>query len=109
MVSGARCQVLVMSTVLEYYLRACLMKVLAFIFAYMALPDHDAIVLQSNETNAIKVEECMAATIKIGVSCSMDSPPQQMTIEIVVNELERLSSCLYGKAERNCKKEQCVS
>ncbi|GJR38748.1 kinase-like domain-containing protein [Tanacetum coccineum] len=43
----------------------------------MALPDHvidvidgDAIVLQSTEANAKKVEECLAATIKIGVSCS---------------------------------------
>nr|GEV78628.1 protein kinase-like domain-containing protein [Tanacetum cinerariifolium] len=64
-------------------------------FAYMALPDHvsdviddDAIVLQSTEANAKKVEECMAATIKIGVSCSVDSPPQRMKIEIVVNELK---------------------
>ncbi|GKC24114.1 kinase-like domain-containing protein [Tanacetum coccineum] len=66
-------------------------------FAYMALPDHavdvidnDAIVLQSTETNAKKVEECLAATIKIGVSCSVDSPPQRMKIEIVVNELQRI-------------------
>ncbi|GKE84367.1 kinase-like domain-containing protein, partial [Tanacetum coccineum] len=51
-------------------------------FASMALPDHvvdvidgDAIVLQSKEANAKKVEECLAATIKIGVSCSVDSPP----------------------------------
>ncbi|GJV35192.1 leucine-rich repeat protein [Tanacetum coccineum] len=72
-------------------------------FAYVALPDHvidvidnDAIVLQSTEANAIKVEECMAATIKIGVSCSMDSPPQRMTIEIVVNELERILNGLQN-------------
>nr|GEW26341.1 protein kinase-like domain-containing protein [Tanacetum cinerariifolium] len=44
-------------------------------FAYMALPDHvidviddDAIVLQSTEVIAKKVEECLVATIKIGVS-----------------------------------------
>ncbi|GKF93245.1 kinase-like domain-containing protein, partial [Tanacetum coccineum] len=44
-------------------------------FAYMAFPDHvidvidnDAIVLQSTEANAKKVEECLVATIKIGVS-----------------------------------------
>ncbi|GKB22730.1 kinase-like domain-containing protein [Tanacetum coccineum] len=85
-------------------------------FASMALPDHvtdvidgDAIVLQSKEVNAKKVEECLAATIKIGVSCSVDSPPERMKIEIVVNELQRLSSCLYGKAESNRKKEQCMS
>lgn len=48
-------------------------------FAYMALPDHvidvtdgDAIVLQSTEANAKKVEECLVATIKIGVSCSFN-------------------------------------
>ncbi|GJV47866.1 leucine-rich repeat protein [Tanacetum coccineum] len=51
-------------------------------FAYMAFPDHvidviddDAIVLQRTEANAKKVEECLVATIKIGVSCSVDSPP----------------------------------
>ncbi|GJV60562.1 pentatricopeptide repeat-containing protein [Tanacetum coccineum] len=63
-------------------------------FAYMALPDHvidvidnDAIVMQSTEANAREVEECLAATIKIGVSCFVDSPPQRMKIEIVINEL----------------------
>ncbi|GKD39554.1 kinase-like domain-containing protein, partial [Tanacetum coccineum] len=66
-------------------------------FAYMALPDRvideidgDAIVLQSTEANAKKVDECLIATIKIGVSCSVDSPPQRMKIEIVVNELQRI-------------------
>ncbi|GJV87888.1 leucine-rich repeat protein [Tanacetum coccineum] len=94
-------------------------------FAYMALPDHavdvidgDAIVLQSSEANAKKVEECLVATIKIGVSCSVDSPPQRMKIEIVVNELQRihevlqniygLSSSLYGEGESNINKEQCM-
>ncbi|GJV05274.1 leucine-rich repeat protein [Tanacetum coccineum] len=91
-------------------------------FAYMSLPDHavdlidgDAIVLQSTEANAKKVEECLVATIKIGVSCSMDSPPQRLKIEIVVSELQRildvlqniqgLSSSLYGEVESNCNKE----
>ncbi|GJT65283.1 kinase-like domain-containing protein [Tanacetum coccineum] len=66
-------------------------------FASMALPDHvaeviddDAIVLQSTEANAKKVEECLVATIKIRVSCSVDSPPQRMKIEIVVIELQRI-------------------
>ncbi|GKE26844.1 leucine-rich repeat protein [Tanacetum coccineum] len=65
-------------------------------FASMALPDHVmllmvmASVLQSKEVNAKKVEECLAATIKIGVSCSVDSPPQRMKIDIVVNELQRI-------------------
>ncbi|PWA95598.1 protein kinase-like domain-containing protein [Artemisia annua] len=72
-------------------------------FAYMALPDHvidviddDAIVLQSTEANAKKVEECLVATIKIGVSCSVDSPPQRMKIEIVVNELRRILDVLQN-------------
>ncbi|GJQ89109.1 kinase-like domain-containing protein, partial [Tanacetum coccineum] len=72
-------------------------------FAYMALPDHavdvidgDAIVLQSTEANAKKVEECLVATIKIGVSCSVDSPPQRMKIEIVVNELQRILDVLQN-------------
>ncbi|GJV09711.1 leucine-rich repeat protein [Tanacetum coccineum] len=72
-------------------------------FAYMALPDHavdvidnDAIVLQSTEANAKKVEECLIATIKIGVSCSLDSPPQRMKIEIVVIELQRILDVLQN-------------
>ena len=72
-------------------------------FAYMALPDHvvdviddDAIVLQSTEANAKKVEECLVATIKIGVSCSVDSPPQRMKIEIVVNELQHILDVLQN-------------
>ncbi|PWA80122.1 protein kinase-like domain-containing protein [Artemisia annua] len=72
-------------------------------FAYMALPDqvidvidNDAIVLQSTEANAKKVEECLAATIKIGVSCSVDSPPQRMKIEIVVNELQHILDVLQN-------------
>ncbi|GKG41003.1 kinase-like domain-containing protein, partial [Tanacetum coccineum] len=72
-------------------------------FAYMALPDHvidviddDAIVLQSTEANAKKVEECLAATIQVGVSCSLNSPPQRMKIEIVVNELQRIFDVLQN-------------
>ncbi|GJR08276.1 leucine-rich repeat protein [Tanacetum coccineum] len=72
-------------------------------FAYMALPDHvidvidnDAIVLQSTEANAKKVEECLIATIKIGVSCSVDSPPQRMKIEVVVIELQRILDVLQN-------------
>nr|GFA37186.1 protein kinase-like domain-containing protein [Tanacetum cinerariifolium] len=72
-------------------------------FAYMALPDHVidviddyAIVLQSMEANAKKVEECLIATIKIGVSCSLDSPPQRMKIEIVDIELQRILDVLQN-------------
>ncbi|GJR73815.1 leucine-rich repeat protein [Tanacetum coccineum] len=48
---------------------------------------------QSTEANAKKVEECLIATIKIGVSCSLDSPPQRMKIEIVVIELQIYPRC----------------
>nr|GEV41635.1 protein kinase-like domain-containing protein [Tanacetum cinerariifolium] len=72
-------------------------------FAYMALPDHvidiidnDVIVLQSTEANAKKVEECLAATIKIGVSCSLDSPPERMQIEMVVIELQRILDMIFA-------------
>ncbi|GJZ14754.1 leucine-rich repeat protein [Tanacetum coccineum] len=72
-------------------------------FAYMALPNHvvnvidnDAIVLQSTEANAMKMEECLVAIIKIGVSCSVDSPPQRMKIEIVVNDLQRILDVLQN-------------
>ncbi|GJY45371.1 kinase-like domain-containing protein [Tanacetum coccineum] len=72
-------------------------------FASMALPDHvtdviddDAIVLQSTEANAKKVEECLVATIKIGGSCSVDSPPQRMKIEIAVIELQRILDVLQN-------------
>ncbi|GKC52175.1 kinase-like domain-containing protein [Tanacetum coccineum] len=72
-------------------------------FACMAFPDHvidvidnDAIVLQSTEANAKKVEECLVATIKIGVSCSVDSPPERMKIEITVSELQRILDVLQN-------------
>ncbi|GJY90562.1 leucine-rich repeat protein, partial [Tanacetum coccineum] len=72
-------------------------------FASMALPDHVidiiddyAIVLQSSEANAKKVEECLVATIKIGVLCSVDSPPQRMKTEIVVIELQRILDVLQN-------------
>ncbi|PWA42089.1 leucine-rich repeat protein [Artemisia annua] len=77
-------------------------------YAYMALPDHvidviddDAIVLQSTEANAKKMEECLVAIIKIGVSCSVDSPPQRMKIENVVNELQRILDATDGFSTEN--------
>nr|GEV37465.1 leucine-rich repeat protein [Tanacetum cinerariifolium] len=72
-------------------------------FAYMALPDHvvdvienDAIVLQCTEGNVKKVKECLAAIIKIGVSCSVDSPPHRMKIEIIFIELQRILDVLQN-------------
>nr|GEV94055.1 ribonuclease H-like domain, reverse transcriptase, RNA-dependent DNA polymerase [Tanacetum cinerariifolium] len=51
---------------------------------------------EMTSTNAKKVEECLIATIKIGVSCSLDSPPQRMKIEIVVIELQRILDVLQN-------------
>nr|GFB30818.1 protein kinase-like domain-containing protein [Tanacetum cinerariifolium] len=58
--------------------------------------DNDAIVLQSTEANAKKVEQCLVATINIGVSCSFDSPPERMKIEITVTELQRILDVLQN-------------
>ncbi|GJV09538.1 leucine-rich repeat protein [Tanacetum coccineum] len=73
-------------------------------FAYMALPDHvvdvidnDVIVLQNTEANAQKMEKCLASIVKIGVSCSMDSPSQRINnIENVVKELEHILDALQN-------------
>uniref|UniRef100_A0A251UDG8 Protein kinase domain-containing protein n=1 Tax=Helianthus annuus TaxID=4232 RepID=A0A251UDG8_HELAN len=59
----------------------------------------DRIVLQNNEENAKKIEECLTLTIKIGVACSMDSPTQRMDVKKVVRELQRILDTLeniYG-------------
>nr|GEZ74650.1 leucine-rich repeat protein [Tanacetum cinerariifolium] len=70
-------------------------------FSYMAFPNHlidvindDVIVLQSTEANSKNVEECSTATMKIRVSCSMDSSSQRMKIDTVVNELQRILDVL---------------
>ncbi|KAJ0739585.1 putative protein kinase RLK-Pelle-LRR-XII-1 family [Helianthus annuus] len=78
-------------------------------FASMALPDHvfDAIddsilnVYQDNETfnqnreaNTKKVMECLALVMKIGVSCTMDSPLERMDMKNVVNELQHILDTL---------------
>ncbi|GKB16554.1 leucine-rich repeat protein [Tanacetum coccineum] len=72
-------------------------------FACMALPDNavdviddDTIVLQSTKANAYKLEECLVAIIQIGVSCSVDSPPQRMKIQFVVTELQRILDVLQN-------------
>ncbi|KAL7613675.1 hypothetical protein Lser_V15G08768 [Lactuca serriola] len=74
-------------------------------FADMALPDHvtdviddglldilqeDAIATQHTLAYANKIEDCLASTVKIGVSCSVDSPQQRMNIENVVHELQHI-------------------
>ncbi|KAD5961570.1 hypothetical protein E3N88_13043 [Mikania micrantha] len=78
-------------------------------FASMALPHHviDVInvnildfyqdketFIQNEEENVKKIEECLASTIKIGVSCTMDSPPQRMDIKKVMQELRHIHDAL---------------
>ncbi|KAI7733303.1 hypothetical protein M8C21_025293 [Ambrosia artemisiifolia] len=78
-------------------------------FASIALSNHvidviDASILkvyQDNEIamqeeNSKKIEECMASAIKIGVSCSMDSPLQRMDIKKVVHELWNIHDTLQS-------------
>ncbi|XP_071709628.1 uncharacterized protein [Rutidosis leptorrhynchoides] len=74
-------------------------------FASMALPNHvndiidgellnihheDYVNVRSRLSNAKIIEECVALTVKIGVSCSMDSPTQRMNIKNVVHELQHI-------------------
>ncbi|KAJ0771949.1 putative protein kinase RLK-Pelle-LRR-XII-1 family [Helianthus annuus] len=72
-------------------------------FALMSLPDQvvniiddAAIVEQSTEVKAKKMEECLVSTIHIGVSCSMDSPAQRMSIKHVVHELQHILDVLQS-------------
>ncbi|KAI3519840.1 hypothetical protein L1887_09057 [Cichorium endivia] len=78
-------------------------------FAHMALPNHvtnvidddllnflqeDAIGTQRSIANTKKIEECLASTVKIGVSCFVDSPSQRMNIKNVVQELQHILDIL---------------
>ncbi|KAM0068923.1 putative protein kinase RLK-Pelle-LRR-XII-1 family [Helianthus debilis subsp. tardiflorus] len=56
--------------------------------------DGSVIVEQSTEAKAKKMEECLISIIQIGVSCSLDSPPQRMSIEDVVHELQHILDVL---------------
>ncbi|XP_071738527.1 LRR receptor-like serine/threonine-protein kinase EFR [Rutidosis leptorrhynchoides] len=58
--------------------------------------DNDAISLQSTEEDVKKVEECLASTLKIGLSCSTDSPTQRMKIENVVRKLHHIKDALQN-------------
>ncbi|KAL8241360.1 hypothetical protein R6Q59_014715 [Mikania micrantha] len=42
------------------------------------------------------IEECVVSTIKIGVSCSLDSPTQRMDIKNVVHELQHILNTLQN-------------
>nr|XP_043621656.1 putative receptor-like protein kinase At3g47110 [Erigeron canadensis] len=56
--------------------------------------DSNILVMQSTEANAQKMEKCLASTIIIGVSCSLDSPSQRMNINSVVNKLLNVQDAL---------------
>ncbi|KAI7737382.1 hypothetical protein M8C21_024796, partial [Ambrosia artemisiifolia] len=43
--------------------------------------EEDTTFMQNKETNVKIIEECLASTIKIGVSCTVDSPLQRMDIK----------------------------
>ncbi|CAH1438698.1 unnamed protein product [Lactuca virosa] len=77
-------------------------------FADMALPDHVIDVIDDDLLNLLqedaipmiadvkKIEECMALTVKLGVSCSVDSPTQRMNIVNVVHELQHILDTLQN-------------
>ena len=52
--------------------------------------------MQYTLENGMKIEECLASTVNIGVSCSVDSPPQRMNIENVVHELQHVRETLQN-------------
>nr|XP_043634547.1 putative receptor-like protein kinase At3g47110 [Erigeron canadensis] len=72
-------------------------------FAHVALQGHisdiiddDAIVVQSTQAKAQKIEECLASIVKVGVTCSMESPSQRMNINSVVHELLHIRDVLQN-------------
>nr|XP_043628659.1 receptor kinase-like protein Xa21 [Erigeron canadensis] len=54
----------------------------------------DAIAIKNKVAKAKVIEDCLALTIKIGVSCSMDFPSRRMDIKVVVHELQRIQHAL---------------
>ncbi|GJW88811.1 kinase-like domain-containing protein [Tanacetum coccineum] len=57
---------------------------------------NEGLSLHDTEANAQKMEECLASILKIGVSCSVDSPPQRMNIENVVHQLRHILDVLQN-------------
>ena len=60
------------------------------------LLQEDAIATKCKIAYANKIEECLASTVNIGVSCSLDSPPQRMAIENVVRALQHVRGILQN-------------
>ncbi|GKA69550.1 kinase-like domain-containing protein [Tanacetum coccineum] len=65
-------------------------------FAYMALPDHVIDVIGINDGRIEGFAKMGKGYSRIGVSCSVDSPPQRMKIEVVVIELQRILDVLQN-------------
>ncbi|KAK1409525.1 hypothetical protein QVD17_36051 [Tagetes erecta] len=72
-------------------------------FASMALSENildvidvDAIAMHTTESNTNQMEECLASVVKIGVSCSMESPTLRMNINDVVHALLQISDTLQN-------------
>ncbi|KAI3705420.1 hypothetical protein L1987_75657 [Smallanthus sonchifolius] len=68
-------------------------------FAFMALPEHvmdvidvnilnvyqeDEMFMKNKEENVKKIDECLASIVKIGVSCTMDYPPERIDLKKVM-------------------------
>lgn len=80
-------------------------------FGYMALQDcatnvndrdllnvlqEDMIARRITLENAKKIKDCMTSILKVGVSCSVDSPPQRMNTEDVISELQNILNTLQS-------------
>ncbi|KAL8241388.1 hypothetical protein R6Q59_014743 [Mikania micrantha] len=52
--------------------------------------------IREEENMKTIIEECVVSTVKIGVSCSMDSPTQRMDIKNVVHELQHILNTLQN-------------
>lgn len=80
-------------------------------FVSMALPDHvnnvidvnilkifqeNANLTRNKEANVKKIEECLASIVNIGVSSSVDSPPQRLDVKRIVHELRHILDALQN-------------
>ncbi|CAI9273677.1 unnamed protein product [Lactuca saligna] len=54
----------------------------------------DAIARKYTLADANKIEECLSSTVKLGESCSMESPQQQMNIKNVAHKLQHIMNML---------------
>ncbi|KAL4576304.1 hypothetical protein LXL04_012396 [Taraxacum kok-saghyz] len=81
-------------------------------FASMGLSDHvtdvidddllnylqeNVISMPNTSTDVEKIEECLTSIVKIGVSCSLDSPPHRMNIENLSSKGKTKKTLVRGK------------